>query len=120
MEASLLASVIVVAVLALLVPVALIVLGRVIGPRRPTEEKYSVYECGIPPEVDARRRFSVKFYQVAVLFVVFDVEVAFLVPWAVLFRQSTGMASFVEMLVFLAILTVGLIYVIRRGALEWE
>ena len=76
--------------------------------------------CGIAPEVDAKRRFSVKFYQVAVLFVVFDVEVAFLFPWAVLFRSQEGMTFFVEMLIFLTILAAGLYYIIKRGALEWE
>lgn len=106
--------------LAAIVPVAMVILGYILGPKRPAEVKASVYECGITPQVDAKRRFSVKFYQVAVLFVVFDVEVAFLFPWALLFRESQGMGSLIEMVVFLGILSVGLFYVIRRGALEWD
>ncbi|MCA9320486.1 MAG: NADH-quinone oxidoreductase subunit A [Planctomycetes bacterium] len=120
MEDNVLASLVIVAVLAVIVPVAMALLGYLLGPRRPSEVKYSVYECGIEPVVDAKRRFSVKFYQVAVLFVVFDVEVAFLFPWAISFRESAGFAMFGEMLAFLAILAVGLYYVIKRGALEWE
>jgi NADH-quinone oxidoreductase subunit A len=107
-------------VLALIVPLAMVTLASVLGPKKPSEVKQSVYECGIEPEVDARRRFSVKFYQVAVLFVVFDIEVAFLFPWAVLFRHKEGLGMLGQMFVFLAVLTVGLYYVIKRGALEWE
>ena len=113
-------SLMIVAVLAAIVPAAMAVLGYILGPKRPTEAKLSVYECGIAPEVDAKRRFSVKFYQVAVLFVVFDVEVAFLFPWALLFRDSPGFAMLGEMFVFLGILAIGLFYIIKRGALEWE
>ena len=120
MEDSILASLAIVAALALAVPIGMALLGQVLGPKRPSEVKYSVYECGIEPQLDARRRFSVKFYQVAVLFVIFDVEVAFLLPWALLFRDSTGLGFFVEMLVFLGLLAIGLIYIIKRGALEWE
>lgn len=113
-------SLTVVAFLGALVPIAMIILGRLLGPRRPSDRKLSVYECGIEPCIDARRRFSVKFYQVAVLFVVFDVEVAFCFPWAVMFRGSEGFGFLGEMFVFLSILGVGLFYVIKRGALEWE
>lgn len=113
-------SLLIVALLGITVPTAMIIFGRLLGPKRPSDRKLSVYECGIAPKVDAKRRFSVKFYQVAVLFVVFDVEVAFLFPWAVLFRGSEGLGFLVEMFVFLSILAVGLVYVIRRGALEWE
>lgn len=120
MEFGVYLSLILVVSLAVLVPVLMLTLGTIIGPRKPSEVKQSVYECGVTPEVDARRRFSVKFYQVAVLFVVFDIEVAFLFPWAVLFRRTEGLAMLGEMVVFLAILTVGLYYVIKRGALEWE
>jgi NADH-quinone oxidoreductase subunit A len=100
-----------------------------IGPKtagRPeNQDKLAVYECGVVPEVDARRRFSAKFYLVAVLFVLFDVEVAFLVPWGATFRElgaagAMGWGVFVEMLLFLGLLGVGLACLIRRGALEWE
>lgn len=120
MDTTALVSLIIVTLLAAVVPLAMVFLSRMLGPHRPTEEKGSVYECGIAPEVDAKRRFSVKFYQVAVLFVVFDVEVAFLFPWAVLFRSQEGMTFLLDMVVFLLILSAGLYYVIRRGALEWE
>jgi NADH-quinone oxidoreductase subunit A len=120
MEFGVFLSLILVVALALFVPVLMATLGAIIGPRKPSEVKQSVYECGILPEVDARRRFSVKFYQVAVLFVVFDVEVAFLFPWAVLFKGSDGMGMLWQMFVFLGVLTAGLVYVIKRGALEWE
>ncbi len=114
------ASILIIVALGAVVPAAMAILGYVLGPRRPNEVKLSVYECGVTPQVDAKRRFSVKFYQVAVLFLVFDVEVAFLFPWALLFRESDGSGMLVEMLVFLGILTVGLYYVIKRGALEWD
>ena len=120
MEQSLLASLLIVLGLAAFVPILMAVLGQVLGPKRPTDVKFSVYECGVEPQVDAKRRFSVKFYQVAVLFVVFDVEVAFLFPWAILFRDSQGFGMLGEMLVFLGVLAIGLYYVIKRGALEWE
>ena len=120
MQENILASLAIVAALAAIVPVAMVFLGHALGPKRPSEVKYSAYECGVEPVVDAKRRFSVKFYQVAVLFVVFDVEVAFLVPWALLFRDSEGFGMLGEMLVFLAVLGIGLYYVIKRGALEWE
>ncbi len=120
MEPSVLVSLLIVLGLAATIPVVMVILGRALGPKRPAEVKYSVYECGIEPSVDARRRFTVKFYEVAVLFVVFDVEIAFLFPWALLFKKSGGFLFFGEMIVFLGILGVGLFYVIKRGALEWE
>ncbi|MCB9834296.1 MAG: NADH-quinone oxidoreductase subunit A [Planctomycetes bacterium] len=120
MQDTLVASLLIVLALAAIVPCAMAVLGHLLGPKRPSDVKFSVYECGVQPQVDAKRRFSVKFYQVAVLFVVFDVEVAFLFPWAILFRSSQGFAMLGEMFVFLGILAIGLYYVIKRGALEWE
>lgn len=118
----------VVVLLALLIPLLILGLVGKIGPktagRKDNEDKLSAYECGIVPEVDARRRFSAKFYLVAVLFVLFDVEVAFLVPWGVTFRElgegNMGWGVFLEMFLFLGVLAVGLGYLIRRGALEWE
>jgi NADH-quinone oxidoreductase subunit A len=85
---------------------------------KPTVEKTLPYECGITPESDARGRYTVRFYLVAILFVVFDVETVFLYPWAVQF-QVLGLFGLVEMLVFLGILVVGYIWLWKRGALEW-
>ena len=94
-------------------------INRWIGPKRPTEEKLSTYESGMEPVKTARERFSVKFYLVAMLFIIFDIEIVFMYPWAVKFREL-GTAGFVEMLVFIAILLVGYLYIIKKGALEWR
>ena len=94
-------------------------INRRIGPKRPSEEKLSTYESGMEPVRSARERFSVKFYLVAMLFIVFDVEIVFMYPWAVLFRQL-GMFGFVEMVGFIAILLVGYIYILKKGALQWH
>ena len=113
------------------VPVAfLLLLGAVLGagllglshllnPSRVRGSKGAAYECGLIPVTDARNRFDVKFYLVAMLFILFDIEVVFLFPWAALYRRL-GVLGFVEMLVFVAILLVGLAYVWKKGALEWE
>jgi NADH-quinone oxidoreductase subunit A len=85
----------------------------------PTPEKQVPYESGIPPLGDARERFSVKFYMVAMLFIVFDIETVFMIPWGVAFK-SLGLFGLVEMAVFIAILLVGYIYAWKRGALEWD
>lgn len=94
------------------------------GPRNPQASKLSVYECGVPVTGDARQRFSVKFFIVAMIFLLFDVEVVFLFPWAVLLRdfksQGIGLSFFTPMLIFLVMLGLGLIYEWRRGALDWE
>lgn len=94
-------------------------LNEWLGPKRPNEEKLSTYESGMEPIRTARERFSVKFYMIAVLFILFDIEVVFLYPWAVSFKQL-GMLGFVTMFVFVAILMLGYIYVWRKGALEWD
>jgi NADH-quinone oxidoreductase subunit A len=94
-------------------------INRFIGPKRQTEEKLSTYESGMDPVKTARERFSVKFYLVAMLFIVFDIEIVFMYPWAVLFRQL-GWAGFVEMLVFICVLLVGLLYILKKGALRWR
>lgn len=94
-------------------------INRWIGPSHPTEEKLSTYESGMEPVKTARERFSVKFYLVAMLFIIFDVEIVFMYPWAVKFREL-GVAGFIEMLVFIAILLVGYLYIIKKGALEWR
>lgn len=96
-----------------------IILGRLIGPSRPDEQKNSPYECGFEAFDDARTRFDVRYYLVAILFILFDLEIAFLFPWAVVFKEL-GMFGFGAMMVFLAILVVGFIYEWKKGALEWE
>ena len=98
------------------VPVAL---GWLIGPNRPDSEKLSPYECGFEAFEDARMRFDVRYYLVAILFILFDLEIAFLFPWAVVLREI-GLFGFVSMMIFLGILVVGFIYEWKRGALEWE
>ena len=95
------------------------VASKLLAPRNPTLAKAAPYECGIEPVGSARDRFPVKFYLVAMLFILFDIEVIFLYPWAVVFRQL-GVFGLVEMAIFLGILLVGYIYVWRVGALEWQ
>lgn len=94
-------------------------LGYLIGPRRPTVEKTSPYECGFEPFGDARIPFDVRYYLVAILFIIFDLETAFLVPWAVVFRQI-GWFGLAAMGIFLGLLVIGFIYEWKKGALEWE
>jgi len=101
-----------------------IVLAKLIGPSNATPGKLTAYECGIPSRSTTNLRFYVRFYVVALLFLLFDLETVFLVPWAVSFRsflaQGAGEAQFVAMLVFFGLLVVGLVYEWRKGALEWE
>ena len=99
--------------------VALIVIGNLLGPKRPSAEKSSAYECGFPAFEDARMQFDVRYYLVAILFIVFDLEIAFVFPWAVVFREL-GVFGLVEMGVFLSLLVIGFVYVWKKGALEWE
>jgi NADH-quinone oxidoreductase subunit A len=94
-------------------------LGRMVAPNRPDPEKLSPYECGFEAFEDARMKFDVRYYLVAILFILFDLEIAFLFPWAVVLRDI-GLFGFVAMMIFLAILVVGFIYEWRKGALEWE
>ena len=103
------------------VAVAAVILGLSawVGVKRPSRAKLSPYECGIPPVGDARERFSVSFYLVAMLFILFDVEVVFLYPWAVIFR-SLKWFGFVEMLLYIAILLSGYVYLWKKGALDWK
>jgi len=96
-----------------------ILLSSLIVPRRKNRVKMSAYECGVDPVGDARARFSIKFYLVAVLFILFDIEAVFLYPWAVAFRQL-GLYGLIEMVLFIVILFVGYIYVLKKRALEWE
>ncbi len=90
-----------------------------IGPKRNSKLKDEAFECGIPAEGDARTPISVKYFLIAILFVLFDVEVIFMYPWAVNFK-SLGWAGFVEMLLFMGLLLAGFYYVIRKGVLKWE
>ncbi len=106
-------------VLAGLVGVIAIGLGTIFGPRRPTLRKGLPYESGMTPFGRGSRRVSVRYYLVAVLFILFDVEVVFFLPWAVVFKQMR-LFAFLEMIVFIAILLVGYIYAWKKGALEWE
>ena len=101
------------------VGVAPMVLGRVLGPHRPDRAKLSPYECGFEAFEDARMKFDVRYYLVAILFILFDLEIAFLFPWAVVLKEI-GTFGFVSMMIFLAILVVGFIYEWMKGALEWE
>jgi NADH-quinone oxidoreductase subunit A len=95
------------------------VIGFVLGPRRPDSAKNSPYECGFEAFEDARMKFDVRYYLVAILFILFDLEIAFLFPWAVVL-QDIGWFGFIAMLLFLGILVVGFIYEWKKGALEWE
>jgi len=105
--------------LAIFVGFFVILLGSAFGPRRPTTRKAAPYESGMVPYGSGRRRVSIRYYLIAVLFILFDIEVIFLYPWAVVFRQL-GVFGLVEMAIFLGILLVGYIYVWRVGALEWQ
>jgi len=96
----------------------IVILSWLIGQHKPNRAKMSPYECGVQPIGDARGRFSVKFYLVAMLFVLFDVEAVFLYPWAVILRELK-MFGFWEMMVYIAIVLVGLFYVWKKGALDW-
>jgi NADH-quinone oxidoreductase subunit A len=95
-----------------------VALSAVLGPRKPTPEKLAPYECGMPPVGDARERQSVKFYLVAMIFLLFDIEVAFLYPWAMALREL-GWAGFVQVVLFVLLLFAGYVYVWRKGALDW-
>jgi NADH-quinone oxidoreductase subunit A len=96
-----------------------LIINRIIGPYKPNAEKQSPFECGFPAFEDARLPFDVRYYLVALLFIIFDLETAFLFPWAVAIR-NIGWFGFISMMVFLAILIVGFIFEWKKGALEWE
>jgi NADH-quinone oxidoreductase subunit A len=111
-------SIILMIALGLLFAVPSVVLSRLLGPRKPTPEKSAPYECGMPPVGNAHERMSVKFYLVAMIFLLFDIEVAFLYPWAMALRDL-GWGGFVQVVLFMALLLAGYIYVWRKGALDW-
>lgn len=104
---------------ALVIGMALLVAPFLVAYQQPDAEKLSAYECGFNAFDDARMRFDVRFYLVAILFIIFDLEVAFLFPWAVAFK-TLGWYGFWSMMVFLAVLTIGFVYEWRKGALEWD
>jgi NADH-quinone oxidoreductase subunit A len=98
---------------------ALMTIGRVLGPNNPDPDKLSPYECGFEAFEDARMKFDVRYYLIAILFIIFDLEIAFLFPWAVVFKQI-GIVALVEMAMFLLLLLLGFVYCWKKGALEWE
>ena len=95
-----------------------VTIPKLLGPKKPTPEKLAPYECGMPPVGDARERQSVKFYLVAMIFLLFDIEVAFLYPWAMALRDL-GWPGFVQVVLFMFLLLAGYVYVWRKGALDW-
>jgi NADH-quinone oxidoreductase subunit A len=98
---------------------AFVILSALLAPRKAKLGKLDTYECGVPMVGEARERFSVKFYIVAIMFILFDIETVFLIPWAVLFRQL-GVLGLVEVGIFFAVLGFGLLYLWKRGGLEWD
>jgi NADH-quinone oxidoreductase subunit A len=111
-------SIILMIVLGLVFAVPSVILSKLLGPSKPTPEKLAPYECGMPPVGDARERQSVKFYLVAMIFLLFDIEVAFLYPWAMALRDL-GWPGFVQVVLFMLLLLAGYVYVWRKGALDW-
>jgi NADH-quinone oxidoreductase subunit A len=106
-------------IFALMFAVGTIAMSSIVGTKKTTPEKMMPYECGVDPIGSARRRFPVKFFIIAVLFIIFDIEAVFLYPWAVIFKDLK-VFGFIEMGIFIVILFVGLIYAWKKGALEWE
>jgi NADH-quinone oxidoreductase subunit A len=96
-----------------------LILSALVGPKKPSAVKLAPYECGVEPVGTARERFSIKFYMIAMLFILFDIEAVFLYPWAILYKKL-GVFGLAEMGAFIVILFVGYIYVWKKGALEWE
>ena len=102
-----------------------ILLGRLLGPHRPDDQKTSPYECGFEAFEDARMQFDIRYYLIAIIFILFDLEIAFLFPWAAIFKEIAASPAvrtfgFVEMFVFIGILVVGYVYAWAKGALDWE
>ncbi|MGB7972660.1 MAG: NADH-quinone oxidoreductase subunit A [Candidatus Deferrimicrobiaceae bacterium] len=112
-------SVLLLLIIAIGMAVMFVLMSQALGPKKYERVKYSVYECGVDPFTSAAVRVSVKFYLVALLFLLFDLETAFLYPWAVLFRKL-GLFGFIEMVIFVGVLLVGLVYAWKKGALEWQ
>ena len=99
--------------------VALLAVGWIMGPRRPDSEKLSPYECGFEAFETARMKFDVRYYLIAILFILFDLEIAFLFPWAAVL-DKVGLVGLIDMFIFLALLVIGFVYVWKKGALEWD
>ena len=112
-------SIILFLVIALGLSISFVVLNFAFSPKNPDPEKLSAYECGFEPFEDSRMEFDVRFYLVAILFIIFDLEIAFLFPWAISLG-NIGLTGFISMMIFLFILTVGFIYEWKKGALDWE
>ena len=112
-------SIIIFIFIALILSIGFIVLNFLFSPKNPDPEKLSAYECGFEPFQDSRMEFDVRFYLVAILFIIFDLEIAFLFPWAISLG-GIGALGFWSMMFFLGILTIGFIYEWKKGALEWE
>ena len=104
---------------ATVIGVALLVLGNLLGPKKPAPETLAPYECGFEAFEDTRMRFDVRYYLIAILFIIFDLEIAFVIPWAVVF-EGLGVFGLVEMGMFIGLLVLGFVYVWKKGALEWE
>ena len=104
--------------LAVAFPVVTLLVAKLVRPHSGGQGKLAPYECGVEPESDARQRYAIRYYVVAILFVIFDVETIFLFPWAILFKQL-ALFGLIEMLVFLGILIVGYVWIIKKGALDW-
>ena len=112
-------SIIIFLFIALLISIGFILINFLSSPSNPDPEKLSAYECGFDAFDDSRMEFDVRFYLVAILFIIFDLEIAFLFPWAITLGK-TGLFGFWSMMIFLAVLTIGFIYEWKKGALEWE
>ena len=106
-------------IIAIVLSGAFIVVNFILSPKNPDPEKLSAYECGFEPFEDSRMEFDVRFYLVAILFIIFDLEIAFLFPWAISLG-NIGFLGFISMMIFLFILTVGFVYEWKKGALDWE
>jgi NADH-quinone oxidoreductase subunit A len=104
---------------ATVIGIALLVLGNLLGPKKPAAEKASPYECGFEAFEDTRMKFDVRYYLIAILFIIFDLEIAFVIPWAVVFSKL-GLFGLIEMGMFVGLLVLGFVYVWKKGALEWE
>ncbi len=112
-------SIIIFLIIAIGLSTGFILINFFLSPKKPDPEKLSTYECGFEPFSDSRMEFDVRFYLVAILFIIFDLEIAFLFPWAISLGQI-GLFGFISMMIFLFILTVGFVYEWKKGALDWE
>jgi len=105
--------------LAFAFPIVTLLVAKLVRPQTGGRGKLMPYECGVDPDSDARQRYAIRYYVVAILFVIFDVETIFLFPWAIIYRSQLALFGLVEMLIFLAILIVGYVWIIKKGALDW-